>query len=80
MLFTIESVKQSRMYFLNVQIIREDKTTSGYRKPFFSAVYTRFGSFLPSTHNFGTLYTIAYRGLQICSSWTKLQNELVCLK
>ena len=24
--------------------------------------------------------TLAYRCLQICSSWTKLHNELVCLK
>ena len=25
-------------------------------------------------------YTLAYRCLRICSSWTKLHNELVCLK
>ena len=36
--------------------------------------------FLPSTYKFGTVYTLAYTCLRICSSWTKLHNELVCLK
>ena len=60
----------------------EDKTftTSVYRKPTFSGVYTHFDSFLPSTYKFGNAYTLAYRCFQICSSWTKLHNELVCLK
>ena len=50
MSFTIESEKQSRMSFLDVQIICEDKifTTSAYGKPTSSAVYTHYGSFLPS--------------------------------
>ena len=70
------------MSFLDIAIIREDKTftTSVYRKPTFSGVYTHFDSFLPSTYKFGTVYTLAYRCLRICSSWTKLHNELVCLK
>ena len=82
MSFTIEREKQNRMSFLDIAIIREDKTftTSVYRKPTFSGVYTHFDSFLPSTYKFGTVYTLAYRCLRICSSWTKLHNELVCLK
>ena len=42
MSFTIESEKQNRMSFLDVQVIREDKTftASVYRKPAFSGVYT----------------------------------------
>ena len=63
MSFTIESEKQNRMSFLDIAIIREDKTftTSVYRKPTFSGVYTHFGSLLPSTYKFGTIYTLAYR-------------------
>ena len=82
MSFTIESEKQNRMSFFDVQISREDKTftISGYRKPTFGGVYTHFDSFLTSTYKFGTVYTLAYRCLRICSSWTKLHNELVCLK
>ena len=72
MSFIIESEKQNRMSFLDVQIIREDKTftTSVYRKLTFSGVYTHFDRFLPST----------YKNLRIFSIWTKLLNELVCLK
>ena len=82
MSFIIESENQNRMSFLDVQIIREDKTytTSVYRKLTFSGVYTHFDSFLPSTYTFGTVYAFAYRCLTICSIWTKSLNELVCLK
>ena len=82
MLFTIENEKQNRMSFLDVQIICEDRTftTSVYRKPTFNGVYTHFGSFLPSTYKFGTVYKLAFRCFRICSSWTKLHTELVFLK
>ena len=70
------------MSFLDIAIIHEDKTftTSVYRKPTFSGVYTHFDSFLPSTYKFGTVYTLAYRCFRICSNWTKLHRKLVCLK
>ena len=70
------------MSFLDVQIVREDKTftTSVYHKPTFSWVYTYFDGFLSSTYKFGTVYTLPCRSLGICSSWTKLHNELVHLK
>ena len=82
MSFTTERKKQNRMSFLDIAIIRENKTftTSVYRKPTFSGVYTHFDSFLPSTYKFRTVYTLLYRCFLICSSWTKLHNELVCLK
>ena len=82
MSFTIEREKQNRTSFLDIEIICEDKTftTSVYRKPIFSGVYTHFDSFLPSKYKSGTVYTLACRCLHISSSWTKLHNELVCLK
>ena len=82
MSFTIEREKQNRISFLDIAIIHEDKTftTSVYRKPTFSGVYTHFDSFSPSTYKFGTVYTLDYRFFRIFSSWTKLHNELVCLK
>ena len=82
MSFTIESEKQDRISFLDVWIIREDKTftTCVYQKTSFSGIYTHVDSFLPSTYKFGTVYTLAYRCLRIYSSWTKLHHELVCLK
>ena len=57
---TIENEKDNRMSFLDVNIIREkDKfTTSVYRKPTFSRIYTHFDSFLPSSNKIGLLHTI----------------------
>ena len=80
--FTIESGRQNRMSFLDVQNIGEDKTftASVYCKPSFSGFYTHFDSFLPSTYKLGTVYTLAFRFMRICTSWTKLHTELVCLK
>ena len=73
MSFAIENEKQNRMFILNVQIICEDKTftTSVYCRPTFIGVYTHFGSFLPSTFTFGTVYILACRCFQIYSGWSK---------
>ena len=51
----------------NLQNVKKDKpfTTSAYCKPAFSIVYTHFGSFLPPTYKFGTVYILAYRCLGI---------------
>ena len=56
-------MKRKTMYFLDVQIIHEDKTftTYVYHKATFSEVYTHFDSILPSTYKFGTVYTFACR-------------------
>ena len=43
-------------------------------------LYTHFDNFLPFPYKFGTVYTLAYKCLRICLSWTKLHNELVYLK
>ena len=69
MSFTIESEKHNRMSLLDLQIICEDKTftTSVYHKPTFSRVNTHFDSFLPSTYKFGTVFTLPYRCLWICT-------------
>ena len=72
MSFTTEREKQNRISFLDIAIIRENKTftISVYCKPTFSGVYTHFDRFLPSTYKFSTVYTLAYRCFRICSSWT----------
>ena len=78
---TIENEKDNRMFFLDVNIIREkDKfTTSVYRKRTFSGIYTHFDSFLPSSNKIGLLHTLLYRCFRICSDWTKFHLELVKL-
>ena len=69
------------MSFLDVKIIRQKDrfTTSVYRKPTFSGIYTNFDSFLPSSNKIGLLHTLLYRPFWICSDWTKFHLELVKL-
>ena len=76
MSFTIESETQNRIPFHDLQVIRENKTftTSFYCKFPFIGVQTHFDSFLPSTYNFGTVYTLAYRYFQVCSGWTEVTH------
>ena len=67
---------------LDVNVFRKEGqfVTNVYRKPTFSGVYTTFESFLPATCKFGMVYTLAYRCFQICSGWTKFNQELRFLK
>ena len=66
---TIENEKDNRMSFLDLSIIREkDKfTTSVYRKPTFSGIYTHFDSFLLSSNRIGLLHILLYKCSRICS-------------
>ena len=47
MSFTNERENQSRISFLDIAVIRENKTftSSVYRKPTFSGIYTHFDNF-----------------------------------
>ena len=80
MSFAIGNEKQSRMSFLDVQVIREDKTFTKCIYRTFSGVYKHIYSFLTSAYMFGTAYLLAYRCFKICSCWTKLHTELSSLK
>ena len=46
----METKKENKLSFLDVEIIRKQEkfTTTIYRKPTFSGVYSNFESFLPS--------------------------------
>ena len=62
------------MSVLDANIIREKGkfTTSVYRKPTFSGIYTHFDSFLTPINKTDFLHTLSYR-------WTKFHLELVKL-
>ena len=79
--FTIENEKDNRVFFLDVNIIREQGkfTTSVYYKQTFSGIFTYFYSFLPSTYKIDIIHTLLFRCFQICSDWTKFHLELVKL-
>ena len=55
MSFSMETEKENKLSFLDVEIIREQGkfTTTVYRKHTFSGVYSNFESFLPSIYKFG---------------------------
>ena len=77
MSFTIELEKQNKMSFPDIAIIRGDKTftSSVYRKPTFSGVYTHFDSFLPPislvllTHSLVDAFEFALVGLNYTMNW-----------
>ena len=82
MKFTFEIEKQDTFSFLDIKICREnDKiTTSVYRKPTFSGVFTNFDSFIPDIYKNGLVNTLLFRSFSICSSYEKFHNEIVYLK
>ena len=82
MSFSYEVERDGKLSFLDVNVFREKGqfVTHVYRETTFSGVYTHFESFLPATYKFGMVYTLAYRCFQICSNWTKFNEELKFLK
>ena len=80
--FTREIEIDGRLPFLDILIDRNngDITTSVYRKPTFTGVYTHFHSFLPSCYKFGLMSTILFRYFSICSSYCLFHLEVVEFK
>ena len=62
MSFSMETGKENKLSFLDVEVIYEqDKfTTSIYQKLTFSGVYSNLGSFLPSVYKFAMVYTLQF--------------------
>ena len=79
MSFSMETERENKLSVLEVEVIQEqDKfTTTIYRKPTFSGVYSNFESFLPLVYKFGMVYTLVYRCFGICSNWTQFHTELI---
>ena len=82
MSFSMQTEKQNKFSFLDIEVIREQGkfSTTIYRKPTFSGVYCNFESFLPSVYKFGMVYTLVHRCFRICSDWTNFHAELTFLK
>ena len=80
--FTFEYEHNNSFSFLDVKICRENNklTTSAYRKPTFSGVFTNFKSSIPTVYKFGLVYTLLHRCFNITSSYEKFHNEINALK
>ena len=80
--FTFEVEKNNKLSFLDVEISRENNkfTTSVFKKPTFSGVFTNVDSFIPISYKHGLVNILMFRCFKICSSYEKLHNEIVYLK
>ena len=82
MTFTYETEKNDSLPFLDVLVGREnDKfTTTLYRKPTFSGLYSNFDSFMPENYKKGLIKTLLHRAFVICIDWKHFHNEVTFLK
>ena len=62
MKFRFEKEQNNCFNFLDVKVIRKNNvfTTSVYRKPSFSCVYTHFDSYMPLSYKFSLVSTIIF--------------------
>ena len=80
--FTFESEHNDSLSFLDVLVTRDQDSFSSslYRKPTFSGLYTNFFSFIPLEYKRGLLLTLLFRGFSMCTDWDKFHDELTFLK
>ena len=79
--FTCQLEDKSTLPFLDVSIDRTDGfTTSVYRKPSFTGLFTNFDSFIPLSFKRGLVYTLLDRYFKICSSYHLFHSEILKLK
>lgn len=82
MKFTSELEELDLLPFLDIKVIRAigQFTTSVYRKPTFSGVYTNYSSFLPEIYKSGLIRTLLFRLYTICSDWQLIHQEIEHLR
>ena len=80
--FTSECESNNSLPFLDVNAIRDGSTfsTSVYRKPTFSGVYTNFASFMPKEYKLGLIYTLIFRIFTIVSDFSRFHVEVQKLR
>ena len=80
--FASEFEESNSFSFLDVKItLRNNQlVTSVFCKATFSGVFTNFKSFMPVTNKFDLVYTLLPHLFSICSSYEKLNEEIVLLK
>ena len=75
--FTFEVEKDKKFSFRDISILREETfTTSVYRKPTFSGVFTNFSSFVHTSYKYGLIYTLIFRCYSLCSNMELFHHEL----
>lgn len=80
--FTSEIEEDNKLSFLDVLISRDKDmfSTSVYRKPTFSGVFTNFLSFIPKSYKFSLIHTLLFRCYSLSSDFSKFHLEVENLK
>ena len=81
--FTFELEQNDTFSFLDIKISRDQSnsfSTSVFRKPTFSGVFTNFSSYMPKTYKLGLVYTLIFRCFNLCSSYENFHKEISELK
>ena len=80
--FTCDKEKDSTLPFLDINIQKGDSefTTSIYRKPTFTGLFSKYYAFSSKQNKENLIYTLTVRAFNICSNYFKLDAELIFLK
>ncbi len=76
--FTFETEVDNKLPFLDVLVSRDGShmTTSLYRKPTFSGLYTNFNSFISEKYKTGLIYCLLFRIFTLTVDWAKFHEEV----
>ena len=68
--------------FLDIKLLEATNkfTTSVYRKPTFSGVFTNFESFIPNSYKYALIFTLLHRAFKLCSNFELFHQEIENLK
>lgn len=82
MKFTFETEKNSTLPFLGIFIerLRDQFSTTVYRKETFTGLYTNFETCMPARYKIGLIKTLLYRAFKLCSSGELLRMEIDAIK
>ena len=82
MKFTYEAENDKKLNFLDVLVEKSGNkiSTSIYRKPTFSGLYSKFSSFGPMQYKTGLIRTLLHRIFNISSSYQIMTTEIIKLK
>ena len=80
--FTCDIENDGILPFLDVKVKRCEKefTTSIYRKPTFTGLFSKFYAFSPKKNKENLIFTLCFRAYNICSDFLSLHEELQFLK
>ena len=78
--FTMEGEKNNRLPFMDVLVIRGESglSTTVYRKPTFTGLYTRWDSYCSTGQKIALVRSLAHRARKLCSA-EHLQGEIEML-